>query len=243
MKNNRDLRKELNGSEINDICNMIECGKFTETEISRFALIGTGNKKLLPDNNVKYMIFNLPARMTCPYKTEMCSKSCYAIKAETAYPETLPARMRNFRLSQSELFVPYMVKAIHAIAKRPAYKAAKNVFFRIHESGDFYNKKYTEAWIEIMNACKDIKNLQFIAYTKSVRYFANVEIPENFTLRYSIWADTKPVEIAIAAAMGLPIYTAVNELPADYTLCECKNCSTCQKCFDRECKKIACKIH
>ena len=243
MKNNRDLRNKLNDNENRQIAEMIENSAFTKSEISRFAMIGNGNKKLIPDNEVRYMVFNLQARLTCPFKTAHCSQSCYAVKAETAYPETLPARMRNFRLSQSENFVPYMIKAIHAIASRKAYKNAKHIFFRIHESGDFYNAKYAANWIEIMNACRDIDNLQFIAYTKSVRYFVNVELPQNFTLRYSIWDDTNPVEIAIAAAMGLPIYTAVNELPADYTLCECKNCSTCKKCFDNDCKKIACKIH
>ena len=239
----RDLRNALNEIEEKEIANMITKSELTEKEIANYVLIGNGNKKLQPDKEVKYMVFNLPARMTCPYKTEMCSKSCYAVKAEKAYPATLPARMRNFRLSRSEMFVPYMVKAIHVIANKKTYKNAKHIFFRIHESGDFYNKKYVSDWLEIMNACKDIKNLQFIAYTKSVRFFTNAEIPENFTLRYSIWADTKETEKAIAVAMGLPIYTAVNELPADYTLCECVNCSTCQKCFSNEYKKIACKIH
>lgn len=240
---NKDLRTKLNESEEKELSAMIESGLHTDKEISVFSAISNGNKKLQPNNEVKYMIWNLPARITCPYRTEMCSKSCYAIKAERVYPETLPARYRNFRLSQSELFVPYMVKAIHTIASRMAYRNAKHIFFRIHESGDFYNKRYASDWVEIIKACKDIPNLQFIAYTKSVRYFTEVEIPENFTLRYSIWADTNPVEIAIATALRLPIYTAFDEVPTGYTLCECKNCSTCQKCFDPECKKIACKIH
>jgi len=205
--------------------------------------ISNGNKKLQPDSEVKYMIWNLPARITCPYRTEHCSKSCYAVKAERVYPQVLPARMKNFEFSKTSDFVPYMVEEIHEIASRKAYRNAKHIFFRIHESGDFYNKAYADKWLEIMTACKDIPNLQFIAYTKSVRYFANTERPENFTLRYSIWDDTNPVEIAIASAMGLPIYTAVNELPADFELCECKNCSTCKKCFSNDYAKIACKIH
>ena len=54
--------------------------------------------------------------------------------------------------------------------------------FRIHESGDFYNPLYLEAWLNVAKFNKDIK---FYCYSKSLEYFLKVLLPNNFYLTAS----------------------------------------------------------
>ncbi len=87
-----------------------------------------------------------------------------------------------------------------------------------------------------------------MAYTKSVRFFAGEDIPENMVIRFSIWDDTAPEEIKIAMDMGLPVYTAVDKFDDSITedmRCHCENCSECNKCWSRDKRNayIVCEIH
>lgn len=68
-------------------------------------------------------------------------------------------------------------------------------YVRIHESGDFYNKEYFKAWVEVAKRMPDTK---FYAYTKAVVYIkeyekALAEIP-NFTITLS-YGGTQDKEI------------------------------------------------
>jgi len=73
----------------------------TTEEKKESVKVSFGNKKL-PKTT---MIFNIPAVVTCPGKTELCSKFCYALKAERMYEAVYPARKHNLKLSQREDFV------------------------------------------------------------------------------------------------------------------------------------------
>ena len=196
--------------------------------------ISTGNKKLAPTADTKFLIWNLPAEKTCPFATELCKKFCYAKKAERMYKGARNAREVNFTDSLSPAFTVAMGLEIRKYINRPSWRG-KKVLFRIHESGDFYNKEYVQKWIDIANI---FPNIQFLAYTKSVRFFAGLDIPENLTIRFSVWDDTKPGELAIARYIGLPTYSAVNksqfvDVPA-IQRCDCKKgCGDCQKCWNK----------
>lgn len=207
--------------------------------------VSDGNEKLKKTEKVNFLIWNIPARVTCPYATEQCKHFCYAVKAENLYKDCLPCRTKNLEFTKSESFVSSMIQFISI--KLNNLKEGKKIYFRIHESGDFYNRKYTKDWLAIMRYFESDKRIVFMAYTKSVRFFVGEYLPKNFCLRYSIWDDTKEEEIAIAKSLNLPIYTALTkEVLAkhpEYFVCKCESCGDCSACYHNGVKMIACIIH
>ena len=59
---------------------------------------------------------------------------------------------------------------------------AKHV--RIHSAGDFFSQKYFDMWLQL---CRDNPDVEFWAYTKSLKYWVNRinEIPSNLILTAS----------------------------------------------------------
>lgn len=209
--------------------------------------LSTGNSKLKSTKSTRFLIWNIPAKKTCPFATEHCKKLCYAVKAEKQYPACLPCREKNLAESKSPSFVSDMVSEINSFLYRPSYKAADKIYFRIHESGDFYNQEYFDKWVQIAT---QLKNVVFLAYTKSVRYVLNTseKIPENMIIRFSLWDDTKTTDKAIAEDLHLPTYTAENmteerKMALAERFCECRDCGKCGKCYGREVQHIVCEIH
>lgn len=202
--------------------------------------VSNGNKKLVSNDETRFIVWNLPARTTCPYRTAHCSQFCYAVKAEKAYPTVYPARKRNFEESRKPDFVERM---LYTILKTRMHSKAKRVIVRIHESGDFYNQEYTNAWLEIARRCQG-ERIKFVCYTKSLPYFDGVELPKNFSLRASVWDDTKPEFLQMIAANNWNIYTAVEKFEKGdtFTRCRCSDCATCGKCWAAY-KDIRCEIH
>lgn len=204
------------------------------------------NRKLVPTKEVNFFIWNLPAIWTCPFRTAMCEKECYAIKAEQAYPEVLPARWDNFAMSKLPTFVTDMTAMITDRAKR---MRKPELIVRIHESGDFYSRRYAMDWLQIVRNVESAdlkgKRVRFVAYTKSFLYFDGIELPESFTLRASVWADTKPEQLAIIERNKWPVYTAVEKFTENDTFhqCRCEDCANCGKCIDKNVPLICCEIH
>lgn len=218
-------------------------------EDSRYLNVNvTGNKKLQNTSNVSFIIWNLPSVITCPFRTEQCEKLCYAKKAERLYPSVSPSRQRNFDASRKADFIANMVFTLEAEISHNESHGKKSVV-RIHESGDFYNETYANAWLQIAEHFED-RNVVFMAYTKSVRYFYGKSIPKNMVIRFSLWADTNPQQKALAEAMQLPTYSADkvdvvdNMVAKGYaTKCDCADCGNCGKCWDVTVKRIYCVFH
>ena len=209
--------------------------------------ISDGNIKLRNDAENRFLIWNLPAITTCHWATELCKKSCYARKAEIFRPTTLPCRKRNMEESEKDSFVQDMCDHIEWNLSRAVFKG-KKVWFRIHESGDFYSLSYLQKWISI---AQRFPKITFLAYTKAVRLVAECieKIPFNLVLRYSVWSDTKSDELEIATKLGLPIYTAFNKKVLDkkvelegFTKCHC-DCQKCKTCYTPNTERIAVAIH
>jgi len=201
-----------------------------------------GNLKLVSNATTRFIVWNLPAVITCPNATELCKKFCYAKKAEIRFPEDVGGyRHQNLIESRKADFVENMTYTILDIA---AGTKKKYIVVRIHESGDFYNKKYTTDWLQIMENCKVDERIKFIAYTKSFKFFDGVKLPKNFSLRASIWADTKQADIETIKRNDWNIYTAVDHFQTgdNFTRCRCKDCATCRKCWQNY-KDIRCEIH
>jgi hypothetical protein len=200
-----------------------------------------GNKKLVSNDSVLFLVWNLPAVKTCPNATNMCKGACYALKAEIAYPNCYPSRKRNLLDSMRAGFIDRVKFTIlSAIAND---KKHRKIVVRIHESGDFYTKAYADAWLSIADYFKS-ENVTFIAYTKSFSFFDGVKLPKNFKLRASIWADTSEKDLEMIHRNNWNIYTAVDSFKKGdkFTRCRCSDCGTCQKCW-RNYKDIRCEIH
>ena len=115
--------------------------------------IKAGNKKI--SNNC--IIFNLPTSV-CFGCGKQCA-GCYAKKAEYMYPDVLPCRENNLEETRKSSFISKMNEKL---------KRTKKPYFRIHESGDFYNQSYIDKWVQI---AKDNSNKKFYAYTKKLSKF------------------------------------------------------------------------
>ena len=213
--------------------------------INDFCSVSDGNKKLKSNENVRFLIFNIPAVNTCPFRTALCEGACYAVKAETVYPDVLPSRHRNVEFTKSPIFVDVMSEYIKLVSENERKRKNRKIWFRIHESGDFYNRTYFLKWVQI---AKNNPDVLFLAYTKSIAFINPSELPENLVIRASIWADTREY-LRKESFEKYPIYTAFEKTELEkalnngYELCECKDCATCGKCYDRNVKLIACEIH
>jgi hypothetical protein len=212
--------------------------------------LSQGNTKLVGTDKEAFLIWNLPAISTCPFSTSSCRKNCYAMKAQRMYANTRESREESFIESIGSSFVPDMINTINHYLTKGGKKGAKGkkVYFRIHESGDFYNQEYFNKWVVIAN---NFPEITFLAYTKSVKYVKETKynIPPNFTIRYSIWEDTKLEERYIAECLNLPTFTAIDKADfanqiAEKEIVGCSgSCETCKSCYKMEVKKIAIEIH
>ena len=214
-----------------------------------YLTLSKGNKKLKSNNRVAFLIWNLPAVITCPFRTHLCGDVfCYALKAERAYPTCKPSRLKHLEQSKQDEFVLKMIFTIETELARPCNKG-KKVVFRIHESGDFYSLAYAQKWLAIADYFKDDQRIVFVAYTKSVAFFDGVKLPANFCLLASVWADTTEKNLAIIKRNNFRIYTAYkgaeldNALKNGFTKCRCDNCAGCGLCWNNYVSNIACEIH
>lgn len=114
--------------------------------------ISKGNQKLGPIPN-----FSLPAIITCPGKTALCAKVCYANKGPSRI-QSGTTWLKNFKRVRKEK------KALLEIVRY--CKAYRPKAFRVHVSGDFYSAAYVKAWIKVAKRCP---NTVFFAYTRSWR--------------------------------------------------------------------------
>jgi hypothetical protein len=198
----------------------------TETQpTTATATATTANKIVLSKGNMKLkdtLIFNLPTVKTCPFATEACKAFCYAQKPERQYETTRQARERHMNATLQDDFVDQMINAIGKANKNGKYK-----YFRIHESGDFYNQRYVNDWKKIAS---HFPNIIFLAYTKSYPFDFTAGTPTNLIVRYSIDSTSKAVR------MDLPL-AIVKDTPDTTTRTKtfaCKpgmKCDTCRVCW------------
>jgi hypothetical protein len=148
----------------------------TVTKIAYLSAPNTKLKKSLKDGKTIYS-FGLPAVATCP-NAGACKKGCYARNGTYLYKEPREKRERNYALSLSDEFVTVLTAEIQYLAS-----VHEKLYIRIHDSGDFYNMEYFAKWVEIINACPDVK---FYCYTKMVcDILAEPDYPDNLKVIFS----------------------------------------------------------
>lgn len=129
----------------------------------------------------KYIaVCNLPSHKTCPGKTKICSKICYATKSERIYGYKVNNKRRLvFEESLKDTFVEKIISELKNMSHITRV--------RLHESGDFYSQKYLDKWIKIAKA---LPHITFLAYTRSFNLDFSGR-PKNFIVYWSFDASTK----------------------------------------------------
>jgi len=158
--------------------------------VSELLKTSRGNGKL-PKTT---LIFNLPAGHTCPFAKECLSKAnpltgkivdgahcrfrCFSASAEAQHKNARNSRWHNFRL----LFRKTTLEMADLICRS---LPEKTTLVRIHESGDFFNQNYFDAWLE--TAVRN-PHIRFYAYTKAIPFWlARLDkIPSNLRLTASL---------------------------------------------------------
>lgn len=132
--------------------------------------------------------FDLPAGYTCPaaslckaYANKFNGKitdgknmqfRCYAASLEAAFTNTRNAHWHNYDLLKNSDDMANLIRE----------SLPKNVkVVRVHSSGDFFNRDYFQAWVEVAQKNPDV---QFFGYTKVLEY-VTMNKPSNFSLVYS----------------------------------------------------------
>lgn len=135
-------------------------------------------KKTSKELGVRVFNFGIPAyksasgKLTCPM-ADGCVKFCYAKKGAYIWSNVQPAFEKRYELTKTEDFVNKMYDEI--VKKKPDY-------VRVHDSGDYYSKKYLNKWIDIANLFPEVK---FYSYTNMVQMFLDTDLPENFDVIFS----------------------------------------------------------
>jgi hypothetical protein len=208
-------------------------------------LLIRGNEKL----GGEIWHWSLPAIVTCPGKTRVCEKICYATIGHYNQTSVKKRLESNLDSSRKSWFPGQIIEEV----QRQGIEVV-----RIHASGDFYDEEYIRKWIEIIELCPDTR---FYTYTRSWRveelvrpleelarldnmqmwYSADredspVKVPDRVRVAYlqdrsprqgketDLLFRTKPLRV-IGKGMDLPMVCPV-ELPTskDVTCSSCKHC-------------------
>jgi hypothetical protein len=150
-------------------------------------LLGTGNTKLkntAKHFDIKIFNFSIPAgndkasgKITCPFAGS-CLSLCYAKKGMYRFGNVERALTKRYEASKEADFVQRINTELAKV------KTGKQIYVRIHDSGDFYSPAYFAKWLEIARLNPSVR---FYAYTKSHSFIrGNFAIPENMDLIYSL---------------------------------------------------------
>jgi len=184
--------------------------------------------------------WSLPAKDACPYAVygpgTICG-SCYAAKGMYVWACVQQAQQTRFAWVRESLkttegrdaFVSHMVAAI---------RAERKPYFRIHDSGDFFNRAYVECWQRIARALPEVK---FWAPTRAWQTrnpwrdaLVDLAALPNVTVRPSaLFFDAPPPRIDGFAA-GTTATTGGFSCPASLQGGECRDCRVCWDEPDRE---------
>jgi hypothetical protein len=116
-------------------------------------LLAVGNRKL----GQSIFHFDLPAVVTCPGRSAVCERVCYARQSRFLLPVVQERLRWCYAQSRRADFVDRLVAEIRrkgALVVRP------------HVSGDFYDAAYAGKWLAVMRRCPRVR---FYFYTRSWR--------------------------------------------------------------------------
>jgi hypothetical protein len=180
-------------------------------------LLGTGNSKLVKTAkkfDVKINNFSIPAgndkksgKITCPFAGK-CIKLCYAKKGAYRWGNVERALTRRYEASKEENFVDRITWELSRIKKN------KQLYIRIHDSGDFYSPAYFAKWLEIARLNPTVR---FYAYTKSHSFIRGIQLPENFDLIFSLGSTKDELIDQESERHSKIFYSAEEMIDQEYT--------------------------
>lgn len=120
----------------------------------------------------------------CPNAGE-CASFCYAKKGRYVFESVDSFRTRNLTLTLTEpkVFTDIMCGELAAYQYMEGGEGVE-LYFRIHDSGDFYDEAYLGTWFRII---RRFPGIRFYAYTKMVSMMEAHwdEKPDNLRIIYS----------------------------------------------------------
>ncbi len=137
---------------------------FSNKKVTKLDAVSFGIPAYESDNGFK----------TCP-KAGACAAVCYARQGTYTWPVVKAAREFNLTIARLDL----------EAFKRHALddlKRIKQTIIRVHDSGDFFNQEYLNAWIDIARANP---TKLFYAYTKSLHLDFSAK-PSNLRITQSV---------------------------------------------------------
>ena len=116
-------------------------------------LLTAGNEKL----SAGVWHFDLTAVTTCPGRTELCTKCCYARRGRFAFPQVQERLAWNYAQSKRADFADRMVRELYRKGV---------ILMRWHVSGDVYSPGYARKMLDIIRRSE---HCTFWFYTRSWR--------------------------------------------------------------------------
>ena len=177
-------------------------------------LLGTGNSKLVKtakEFGVRIFNFSIPAgndkasgKITCPFAGS-CLSLCYAKKGMYRFGNVERALSKRYEASKESNFVERINTELSKVKKD------KQIYVRIHDSGDFYSPAYFAKWLEI---AQNNPSVRFYAYTKSHSFIrGNFNLPDNMDLIFSL-GSTKDELINQDSERHSKIFQSADEMAA-----------------------------
>lgn len=215
--------------------------------------LSEGNIKSRNTDEIAFLTWSLPSKITCPYATELCKKRCFAKKNEN-FDGVRKSREMNFEESNKDTFAADMIVTLEDFISKSKYKS-KKIFVRIHTSGDFYSCDYLKRWIQIADYFNGNNKILFQAYTKSmpilIEYLNGYDkslSDINIHFVWSVWHDTAPEYTKEAERLVMQTFTA---LPKDEIQSAVDNgaflcngdCGNCKECYIGKSKSIVIPYH
>ena len=167
----------------------------------KFGEPNTKLKKMLKKLSLKLKTFTLPAGHSCPAAKDCLSRAdrvtgkikdgpdtvfrCFAASAEATYPSLRKMVWHNFELLKEALKLDAQTgfeNSPHTADLICASLPDKFDIMRVHVGGDYFSKKYLQAWIEV---AKRNPEKIFYSYSKSLHFFKEFALPENLVLTAS----------------------------------------------------------
>lgn len=157
------------------------------------------NSKMKKSGTAEIAVYNwtLPAfrakdgTKTCP-NAGVCAIGCYAKQGAYVWDNVSQRHHKNLDASKDVDFADAMIHEISLVYKR-TLKQDKDLYIRVHDSGDFYSLDYTMSWFRVFNAFAGSPKIKFYAYTKQVEMFQDLK---------KFYADTFPKKFEVIYSYG-----------------------------------------
>jgi hypothetical protein len=214
------------------------------------SLLTQGNEKL----SQGVFHFDVPAKVTCPGRSKLCTQHCYALRKRFLFPQVVERLEWNYKQSKRGDFVDRMTDELYR----------KGVLLmRWHVAGDVYSPAYARKMLEIIGRSS---HTTFWFYTRSWRvptifpllkaisimpnakvWFSAdaetgypAELPENVRVAWmttDVEEDTQEADLVFLLPsirkQLIPLPMAAKVCPTETPLGEAKGttCATCRICW------------